>query len=108
LRKKPYKLRDGTDAIMGMKIWHYNSDHSPNICTGDVIGIHSYGELQCLMHQPMFDGDYCSPLMGNRYGSYSYTARRTCFSSLEAAEQAREKYRNSKFGRWAKERGQAV
>lgn len=86
-RKKPYKLRDGVEVKLGMRVWHYYRWGSPEdkIITGTVSFISSWGYITVrkdpedqasifdFSHEPRFSAWY------------------SCFSSLENAEAFKKK-----------------
>ncbi len=92
IRKKPYKLRDGTDVKIGMQIWHMHPwDNEYRITTGMVRFIGSSGLLflwkyPCDRHSEIFtleDGRTIDVGI-NRLGIDIHpTAYVSCFSSLE-------------------------
>jgi hypothetical protein len=86
-RKKPYKLRDGGEVKLGMRVWHYHPWSHPEdkIITGIVVNIFDWGSIT-LRKDPedkesIFDFHY----------SPSFSAWYSCFSTLENAEAFKKK-----------------
>lgn len=83
VRKKPYKLRDGVDVKIGMRVWHYFPWGNPGdkaIITGTVAYIIDWGSIRLRKDPEEQKGIF------DMLHDGGFTARRTCFSTLEAAQ----------------------
>lgn len=87
VRKKPYKLRDGKEVHLGIRVWYYNR-FDKKINSGIVRFIGRNGVLS--IEKDKKDRD-----PNNLYSDWRYdplpSAYDSCFSSLENAEKFRDK-----------------
>lgn len=99
IRKKPYKLADGADIKLGMQVWHshpWDKDHK--IITGMVRFISKFGGLTLWRYPEDRDPDRIWDLAHDGH----FTARFSCYSSLENLQQAIEKIKtkNAQLEKW--------
>jgi len=93
IRKKPYKLADGVDVKLGMQVWQYHPwDDSGKIITGMVRFISGFGGLTLWKYPEDRNPDRVFDLAHDGH----FTARVSCFSSLENAQAAVEKRKKEK------------
>lgn len=103
IRKKPYKLADGTDIHIGMQVWNVDERKNYKIITGMVRFIHRWGSISLWKYPEeripekykMSDGRVID-LPGKLNHEGHYSARHLCFSSLKNAEVAIEKLKKEK------------
>lgn len=102
IRKKPYKLADGVDVKLGMQVWHHHPwDYEGKIITGMVRFIGSWGGITLWKYPEDRDPNRILDLAHDGY----FTAKLSCFSSLENAQAAVQKSMEykAKLDRWANE-----
>lgn len=88
IRKKPYKLADGVDVVLGMQVWSFHPYvRDPVIITGMVRFISSWGSVSLWKYPEDRDP--------NRIFDISHegllTAHKFCYSTLENAQMALDK-----------------
>ena len=103
IRKKPYKLADGVDVVLGMQVWHFHQ-HDPNaqIITGKVMRIREWGQMRLKKYpsEHTYTGKVYEDKDGRKirlpdsrsvWVDYDVEAHHSCYSSLENALIAWEK-----------------
>jgi len=91
VRKKPFKLRDGTDLKLGMEVWHVDTwDKTQPIIRGMVRFITSWGSIRLYRYpEDVLWKDFSVPNEIIQVPSiafdHTFSAYRSCFSTKQAA-----------------------